>query len=96
VERLARSAAEALRAADVLLVATGAGFSADSGLATYDVRSVTSANPPQTPRLTCGPSFVLETPKCKVLRPEAFGVVLCPLQPRLCGPSFILGNPWKP
>jgi NAD-dependent SIR2 family protein deacetylase len=40
VERLARSAADALRNADVLLVATGAGFSADSGLATYDVRSV--------------------------------------------------------
>jgi hypothetical protein len=37
LESLGRRAASALRRADVLLVATGAGFSADSGLATYDV-----------------------------------------------------------
>ena len=34
-----RKAAEELHRADVLLFATGAGFSADSGLATYQVRS---------------------------------------------------------
>jgi len=83
VERLARSAAEALRAADVLLVATGAGFSADSGLATYDVRSVNQRQPTANPKTYVWSFIRLRNPKrCPV--PVAASSLR----------SFI--HPWKP